>query len=267
MMQNPLPDINRFNSEPRLSILDDFGQMRNAGACLAHTVLAENGQQYIIKGPKLTPQMPYVAANEYIAASLARLLGLPVLDFCLAELGDQLFFASLAMPDQTFYQITTEDLFLRCENVERVYALLIFDAWICNEDRHERNLLVRRVPATGNQERLLLLLNDHSHCLMDPCSGVSPLPDRLSSSVSRYCRLDFLRSSIKVAARLSSELEAVERIKSAKISEAVHATPDDWLRQDEKDAVEAFLLERRTRLRSILAHERSSFSNLGSGII
>ena len=67
-------------------VVDDFGPV-GAGASQAHTVLAENGQEYIIKGPSLVPNHPHVAANEYVAARLGQSIGLPILDFTIVEFG------------------------------------------------------------------------------------------------------------------------------------------------------------------------------------
>jgi hypothetical protein len=100
---------------PPLRVMDDYGPV-GAGASQAHTVLAENGQEYIVKGPSLVPSHPHVAANEYVAARLGQAIGLPILDFTTVALAGDLFFASALMPPGTFHNQTTEDLFDRCEN-------------------------------------------------------------------------------------------------------------------------------------------------------
>jgi len=142
-----------------MRVLDDLGAI-GRGASAAHYVLAENGIEYIIKGPSFTPQHPYVAANELLAALIARQLGLPILDFAVVQMGQDLFFASAFMQGGTFHPQIRTDLFDRCENKERVYGMLVFDAWICNIDRHDGNLLVRTT-RRGGQEHTTLLLNDH----------------------------------------------------------------------------------------------------------
>lgn len=57
-----------------MRVLDDLGPL-GQGASQARYVVAENGLEYIIKGAALTPDHPYVASNELVAAMLARTLG------------------------------------------------------------------------------------------------------------------------------------------------------------------------------------------------
>ena len=101
-----------------VKVVEDYGPI-GRGASKAHYVLAENGSNYIVKGPTLTPEHPYVAANEIITASLAEQLGLPVLDSRIALLGDTFVFASAYMSEGTFYPDTTESLFNMCSNRDR----------------------------------------------------------------------------------------------------------------------------------------------------
>lgn len=79
---------------PMLHVVDDYGEV-GQGASRAHYVLAENGNEYIIKGPALTPNHQFVAANELVAARIAGALGLPLLEFCVVELSGKLYFGAL----------------------------------------------------------------------------------------------------------------------------------------------------------------------------
>src|ERR1700730_12500782 len=110
----------------RLRVIEDYGPI-GKGASAAHTCLAENGIEYLIKGPAFASGHPYVAVNELIAVQLADLLGLPVLDHRIVEMNGHLFFASHYMQPGTFYQQTDQALFDQCENRERVYDLVALD--------------------------------------------------------------------------------------------------------------------------------------------
>ena len=99
----------------RLRIIDDFRPV-GQGASAARYVLAENGSEYLIKGPVLTPQYPFVAANEHVAAELAEALGLPILDHQIVQYSGQACFASSRMPSGTFYPYIDANLFALCEN-------------------------------------------------------------------------------------------------------------------------------------------------------
>jgi hypothetical protein len=134
----PLP----LDAEPPrpLRVRDGYGPI-GQGASNARAVLAENGSEYIIKGPSLAPGNAYVAVNEHVAACLAEQLGLPVLDHRILDMNGDLFFAGAWMAQGTFLPHTSEDLFNKCDNKEQVYGLVTLDAWVCNTDRHAGNLL------------------------------------------------------------------------------------------------------------------------------
>src|SRR6266516_627460 len=83
-----------------LAVLDDFGPLN--GASRARYVGAENGSEYVIKGPSLTPEHPTVGGNEWVAARLAEALGLPVLDYRIVSMEGQCFFASSYMQKPSF---------------------------------------------------------------------------------------------------------------------------------------------------------------------
>jgi hypothetical protein len=58
---------------PAQLVMDDYGEIGH-GASKAHTIAAENGEEFIIKGPSFTPEHPTVVANEWSAAQLAEAL-------------------------------------------------------------------------------------------------------------------------------------------------------------------------------------------------
>jgi hypothetical protein len=251
--------------EPRwLRVVDDYGEI-GAGVSAARSVLAENGSEYLIKGPSLTPQYPYVAANEYIAAELARVIGLPILDHGVVDFGGQPCFAASLMPSGTFYPQITAEIFARCANLDQVYALVVFDTWICNSDRHAGNLLVRRVRPRGQaEERHFLLVNDHSHCLMID-RGPADLGALLDTTPERYVWLPFLADAITDPDSLGAAISTVEGVSEAHIRAIVEGLPESWLAPGDRADVERFLLERQTRLRTIFNQNRACFPNLRGG--
>lgn len=207
------PSLEGF-SEPlrpkRLSVHTDFGYV-GEGASGARYVLAENGSEYLIKGPTLSPDNPFVAANELVAAYLGQALGLPMLDFGIVEMGSNEFFASSWMPPGSFYPAIRADLLARCENRDRVYDLVVFDAWLCNRDRHAGNLIVRVNRRRGEPDRLFMLLNDHSHCLLPPLRRPFQLPLLVNSRAADYAKhLDFVCAAVTDLGRLADALDAVE---------------------------------------------------------
>jgi len=248
-----------------LAVETDYGEV-GKGASRAHYVLAENGSEYLIKGPAFTPEHPTVGGNEWVAARLADALGLPVLDHRIATMGGQLFFASAWMLGPSFSPALDESLFQRCRNRGRAYDVVVFDAWLANYDRHHENLVARRV-ARGSDEHLLLL-NDHSHLLVGPGGPASgeQLLARLDAPPGAYVSLSFVRSSIVSAERLGQALGMVEALTDDFVREVVRSTPDELLPSDAREAYEDFLTQRRLRLRELYRKHKETFPNLDGDV-
>ena len=213
---------------------------------------------------RLSPDHPTVAGNEWIAARLADGLGLPVLDYRIASMEGALFFASSWMPGPSFSPALDESLFRRCSNRDRAYAIVVFDAWLANYDRHNE-LVARRKRDSGEH---LLLLNDHSHLLIGPGGPQTSehLLARLDDPPGAYVKLDFLRASIAEAGRLGQALGTVETLDERFVREVVRSTPDEFLPQDNRNAYEEFLTQRRSRLRQLFSNDKESFPNLDGAV-
>jgi hypothetical protein len=242
---------------PALAVKDDFGPI-GKGASKARYVSAENGSEYVIKGPSLTPDHPTVAANEWIAASLASKMGLPILDHQIVTMGGNLFFASSYMPEGTWYPAIDRDLFERCENRDRAYDVVVFDAWLINLDRHSENLVVRHIARSA---RHLLVLNDHSHLLVSPIgpTTMEDLMGCLDQPPGRFVTLRFIRDSITDSARLSESLDRVEAPSDTDIRAIVASTPTELLSAHGQATYTEFLLERRLRLRGLFRSDVTAF--------
>lgn len=256
MNQQPLEFPKRFKRTKYLQVVDDYGPV-GQGVSQARTVLAENGEEYIIKGPTLCSVAPYVAANELIAVELAAQLGLPVLDRAIVSMGGDLFFASAHMTKGTFFPHTTEDLFNGCENRDRVYDLVAFDSWVCNGDRHEGNLLVRDL-----RGRRLLLLNDHSHCLCHPGLVASHLSSRLGTFPNQYVRLDYVRDAIVDRDHLYAAVQSIMDLDTEIVRSIVRSTPSEWLSSTDSQMFEEFLLNRQVELGDRFSDDMGFFHRL-----
>jgi hypothetical protein len=245
-----------------LAVHTDYGEVEK-GASKAHYVLAENGTEYLIKGPSFVPKHPTVAGNEWVAAELATALGLPVLDHCIVSMGGEQFFGSLLMQKGSFSLGIDAVLFGRCANQERVYEIVVFDAWLINKDRNPENLVVRFPRKSGDPH--LLILNDHSHLLVSPLEPrtADGLPARLGTSPGPYVSLPFVRESIVSEERLGRALELVESLPESAIRAVVRSTPERLLQDPFRGPYEEFLVERRARLRGVFQANHAVFPNLG----
>lgn len=169
------------------------------------------------------------------------------------------------MPPGTFYPQIRQDLFDTCENRDRVYLLLAFDIWICNVDRHDQNLLVRVVRPRGGGERRLLLLNDHGHCLVQPSQTPANLAGALEALPAQYIRLPFLSGAVTDIAAFRQAVAAIEALEESVLRGLVGSIPTRLLSEADGRVVEEFLLNRRSRLRTVLNSGRTVFPNLQGG--
>lgn len=248
---------------PAQAVFDDHGEI-GKGASRAHHVSAENGAEFIIKGPSFTPEHPTVAANEWIAARLAEKLGLPILPFQLMTMRGELFFGSLWMPSgATWHDGISADLFARCENQNRVYDVIVLDTWLINPDRHHQNLIVRVL--RGGQHTLLL--NDHSHLLVSPSGPqkTEDLMDCLDHLPGRFVRLALIRDNIADTAHLSDSLDRAEGLSDADVRGIVESTPSEFLSGDARQSYAEFLVRRRLRLRELFKSDLAAFPRLAKG--
>jgi hypothetical protein len=166
------------------------------------------------------------------------------------------------MQRPTFYPDCTAELFLRCENRDRVYDLVVFDAWLCNEDRHSGNLLVRR-STHARTERYLLLLNDHGHCLLRPYVTVEELPQMVDNPPGYYVQLQFIRDAVRDSALLDAALSGIESISEPMVGDVMAAIPEELLGRLDRDPLQDFLIARRNRLRQAFRNGIHCFPSLG----
>jgi hypothetical protein len=233
-----------LGEQPPLRIIEDMGRV-SGGVSNGRHVRAENGSEYLLKGRILSPNMPYVAANELLTARLARQLDLPILAHDVAEYKDNLCFASAWMASGSYESVSSANL-ARVANRER-----LFDIWIANTDRHEGNLLVRRAAAGAE----LLLLNDHSHVLAGASGGA------LASSLAAAEKYEVnwcLRSSLVEAeirrdpAAMRKAAEAIEALPAEQIRALASSLPRRLLEEEEATLYANFLLARREALSGLL---------------
>lgn len=248
-----------------LAVIDDYGALPN-GASNAHSVLAENGSEYIMKGPSFAPEQLTVAANEWVAARLAALLGLPVLDHQILTMEGELFFGSAWMPKPSFYPTIDEDKWRRCENRDRIHDIAVFDTWLINQDRHASNMIVRRVKL--RQERFLLILNDHSHLLVSPLgpTRIDDLMARVDAPPDLFTTLPLIRENVVEPSLIRAVLDKIEGLPDSEIQAVVTSTPDELLAPADQSIYAEFLIQRRLKLRGIIRSRSAIFPNLKGAI-
>jgi len=236
------------------------------------TVDGQDGKEYVAKGPTLVRNFRHVAANELVAAGLATKMGLPIPPYCILSRGKKLYFGSNRQ-DRTNHHIGLDNgLLARCSNIDKVYELVVFDAWICNLDRHAGNFLVRcsgtvssatkQCPAAEHN----FMVIDHDDCLLPDDRDVTHFTGRLlATQVSECIPLEFVRDQIMLPVRLGDAIRIAENISDEEIAKIINGVPVRWIPPEERPQWAGFLISRRKLLRSLFIAEREIFGWLKAG--
>lgn len=209
----------------------------------------------------------WVAANEYISATLGSLIGLPVPPFVMLEKRtggrqESLWFASLdyRLAGEQMPPVDPDEVF---EHVPDVCAgVIALDLWIANTDRHENNLSFE--PTTKR-----LNVFDHSHSLFGIEGGgrLTRLADSFTltevaeSGANRHCLIDKLDD----LGRLDNWLGRIEKLPNFQIVDAcTHALDLGIIESGERQIAIDFLLRRRRLLRELFHANSRVFPSLVS---
>jgi hypothetical protein len=112
-------------------------------------------------GKASTAGAPYCVVNEIVAAEIGRRVRLPVPPCCVVTDGQgKAFFASLSfnLTGNTLPPIIPNDFAVVFGDA--IANIVVFDAYICNSDRHTRNLTADYTPPARFN------VFDHSHAVL-----------------------------------------------------------------------------------------------------
>ena len=228
--------------------ISDLGHA--SGASGAVFVLTSDLTEYIVKTRSAAAKLnPYVPANEVICATLADILGLPVLPWEFIRMPEgEIGFGSLRMANREFARMSP-GIVPQLQNPELFGAIALFDLWLGNTDRHRGNLLARK--ARG---KYWLLVNDHSHALVHG----EALPENLEEVFKTQVRPeDFFRcpelvEGAEVNPVMREKLDAIEGLELTTVEEVVSSVPDDWMRHEDQRRVASFIHGRSREVRALM---------------
>jgi hypothetical protein len=201
-------------------------------------------------------QTPYWVANELVAVELGRILRLPIPPgFIILDTNQTAYYASLN------FNLTGVALppiipanFITSFHGE-IGAILVFDIFIANLDRHPGNL---SADYNGNPPSYNLF--DHSHCLLGsgaPGTGVASLTAAANSIV--IAPNHALIGGIQNEALLVQAVERVESIPDYFIPSVVREAAQYGLTPVEENELSTFLQQRRNQLRHLIASNKAAF--------
>lgn len=211
----------------------------------------------------------WMTANEYVSATLGSLIGLPIPPFAMLEkttagTRESLWFSSLSYLKKG-ENLPAVNPSMAYANLPEVCAgVIVFDLWIINTDRHDRNLSFdpNTVPKRLN-------VFDHGHALfglfgaarltrlMDKFTLIEPV----ESGAFRHCLMDQLSD----AGLLRNWINRINMLPQFQIADACsNAATLGLINRDESRLLLEILLRRRRVLRELLTANLGQFPALTS---
>ncbi len=216
------------------------GPAQRAGAANDDPVLYDVGIHALAKRNLVND---YEVANELIALTLGQALGLPIPSGFPVSLDGHRYFCSMIVA-QTGHRLPPGDAKIAVAADEfHCTGTVVFDAWIGNFDRHQRNFHFDE-----EDERLYLI--DHGISLFGQ-NGVSRFKD-LENKIGLYADTHDIAREMKGWQHFDEWEGRILALPEFLIRGAVEAASDE-IEPNEQTACVDFLLDRRLRLRDLFA--------------
>jgi hypothetical protein len=227
------------------------------GKSNAHLITFNDGKDYVVKF--LLPGFEKTLPNEWVAYCLARFLGLPIpfaqiveippnFSSQIPELGQwsssKFQFASRYVPACIDgHQLSSAN---SITNHHTLAGIILFDYWLCNQDRTRKNILLSNDSTDGYKMWVI----DHAevfgsyHWNLKDLEQLPSKPELMKSAAHQ-----FMACFIENEKDFYEQLELIETIPILLIEEIVSLIPDDWIvSADERKAIVATLLYRRKKV-------------------
>lgn len=196
---------------------------------------------------------PYVVANEIVCGALGRGLGLPIPPGFLVKENGEAYHVSLN------FNLTADSLppadpaALVAALPELAAGIVLFDAWVLNDDRHNKNLAFD----TSTTQAVLF---DHSHAFLGSGNnGRARLASLVGQpSLGGHC----LKQHLTSAAAFPWWQARIMAIPEFWIRMAVEEASHVGLQREDVEYCVNYLLERRGRLIGLLRGNRALFPNI-----
>lgn len=207
---------------------------------------------------------PWVCFNEYFAARAAATLQLPVPQFSTIRFQGALPQPALWFCSKRVHPGRNPDAasFGRLVNGDTLGGIAVLDFWLCNNDRSPANLYVEEL--AGHRERLYII--DHGHTLL---TSINPAQmaagdGGIDNQILTGCPM--LAQAIANVNELGAAIERLQAVSEGEIMGWVDTTPEEWVPHAAIiPQLKDFLLERRRRMRDIIAANLGRFPNIIGG--
>ena len=206
-------------------------------------------------------QSDYLLTNELIAAKIGTYLGLPVPPYCIVMDDNLPYFASLNFNLSAERLPPVNPMAFVSTFPDIACGIVILDAYICNDDRHARN-----IAAVMDKASPRCNIFDHDRSLLGPKKGLGIARLNGMGSSIGIDSLHCLARQITEAAGLVAWLQRVEVLPRWVIAEAVNDTEAlSETTREERDRLIGFLDDRKSSLRQIIQASSHLFPNMKQG--
>jgi hypothetical protein len=196
---------------------------------------------------------PYAVANEMICGALGRVLLLPIPPGFLVEREGESYYVSLDFTLSGEHLPPAPVARLVAEQPSLAAGIVLFDCWIVNTDRHNRNLAY-----DTSTKRVQLF--DHGHALLRGVDGLAALlgqREQLGLGAN-HC----LRPVLKSFAGMELWHERILSLPEYYIRDVVESAKDLGFSATDVQICTDFLLERRSRLMDLVHAHSGEFPSL-----
>ncbi len=203
---------------------------------------------------------PHIVANEYICARLAVAVGLPVPPGFLVKKGDEPWFVSMDfnLAGNTLPPILPNLLVARDPNL--CAGIVLFDAWILNPDRHDKNL-------AHDTTTDAVTIFDHSRALMPIDLPQRHLATQAQSTTCFERGTHCLAPVITDASTFVHWHQRILAVAEHQITDALNDAAEVGLEPGNVDFFRQYLLDRRVNLPNIVAAHTTAFPSLNLGTL
>lgn len=242
------------------------------GGAQSHLIRADDNRYYVVKALN-NPQHPLILANEWLASNIARAVGIPVPDFEVVDVPQELLDRSPGMviscgghvlpfaegyafgsrlptpdPQTPVYDYLPQPAFELVENLGQFAGCLLIDKWLCNCDGRQAIFCRPK-----SRKPLQAFFIDWGFCFN---AGDWTFPD---SPLRGVFSRNFVYQRIIGWDSFEPWISRIEAFKEAKLLSFITSMPIEWTPDGKAQVrLNERLMERRTTVRSLIHAVRLS---------
>ena len=198
--------------------------------------------------------LPLVVASEFVCYMLAQAILLPIPPGFIVDLNLEPHYVSLNFNLAGMTLPPADAVLIATNHPELAAGIVLFDVWVANSDRHSQNI---HFDQTSDRIEIF----DHSHAsLLNDAADLAIRTTQLA--IGGHC----LASELRSVAGITSWSERISEVPEFYIRAAVEEAAEIGLPADRIAPCLDFLLERRTRLVTLMKDNRGAFPRINPAL-